>query len=56
MSDPDRIAMWLDVTRLVSRAGRGVLTGVDRVEFAWLSHLCVERPSDSRFLLRTTRE
>ncbi|MFW2588513.1 glycosyltransferase family 4 protein [Sagittula sp. SSi028] len=28
----------LDVTRLVSRAGRP-LTGVDRVEFAWLDHL-----------------
>lgn len=29
----------LDLTRLVSRAGRGVLTGVDRVELAWLLHL-----------------
>lgn len=55
MSDPDRIAMWLDVTRLVSRAGRGVLTGVDRVEFAWLSHLTAERHPDDRFLVRSTR-
>lgn len=55
MSDPGRIAMWLDVTRLVSRVGRGVLTGVDRVEAAWLRHLCIEHSSDSRFLLQTTR-
>ncbi|QRF65011.1 glycosyltransferase family 4 protein [Ponticoccus alexandrii] len=35
-ADPIRL---LDLTRLVSRAGRP-LTGVDRVEYAWLDHLC----------------
>lgn len=35
-ADPVRL---LDLTRLVSRAGRP-LTGVDRVEYAWLRHLC----------------
>ncbi len=31
---------WLlDLTRLVSRLGRGALTGVDRVELAYLDHL-----------------
>ena len=34
MSGPARL---LDLTRLVSRQGRGPLTGVDRVEFAYLS-------------------
>ncbi|MEI4471970.1 glycosyltransferase [Frigidibacter sp. MR17.24] len=29
----------LDVTRLVRRIGRPVLTGIDRVELAWLDHL-----------------
>lgn len=55
MSDPGGIATWLDVTRLVSRAGRGVLTGVDRVEFAWLKHLTAERRADTRYLVRSTR-
>ncbi|MWD27929.1 glycosyltransferase [Aquicoccus sp. SCR17] len=32
-------ARLLDITRLISRAGR-VLTGVDRVEFAYLRELC----------------
>ena len=32
-------ARLLDLTRLVSRLGRGPLTGVDRVELAWLDHL-----------------
>lgn len=32
-------ARLLDVTRLASRAGRGALTGIDRVERAWLGHL-----------------
>lgn len=32
-------ARLLDLTRLVSRLGRGPQTGVDRVEFAYLSHL-----------------
>ncbi len=31
--------VWLlDLTRLVSRLGRGPLTGIDRVEFAYLTH------------------
>jgi hypothetical protein len=32
-------ARLLDLTRLVSRLGRGPMTGVDRVEFAYLDHL-----------------
>jgi glycosyltransferase involved in cell wall biosynthesis len=37
-------AAWLlDVTRLVSRLGRGQLTGIDRVELAYLSHLLAQQ-------------
>lgn len=32
-------ARLLDLTRLVSRLGRGPLTGIDRVEYAYLGHL-----------------
>lgn len=32
-------ARLLDITRLISRAGRETLTGIDRVELAYLSHL-----------------
>ena len=32
-------ARILDLTRLVSRLGRGPMTGIDRVEYAYLSHL-----------------
>ena len=32
-------ARCLDVTRLISRLGRGPHTGVDRVELAYLRHL-----------------
>lgn len=32
-------AHLIDLTRLVSRQGKGALTGVDRVELAWLDHL-----------------
>ncbi len=32
-------ARLLDLTRLVSRLGSGPLTGIDRVERAWLAHL-----------------
>ncbi len=43
---------WLiDLTRLVSRAGRGALTGVDRVERAWLVHL-LGRPEPVFAVLR----
>ena len=48
-------AIWLDVSRLAGRAGRGVLTGVDRVEFAWLRHVLALADADTRYLLRTTR-
>lgn len=38
-------ARLLDLTRLVSRLGRGPLTGIDRVEFAYLSQLLrIETP------------
>ena len=47
--------IWLDVTRLVSRAGRGVLTGIDRVELAYLEHLLTCPTAAVRFLLRSTR-
>ena len=44
---------WLlDLTRLVSRLGRGALTGVDRVELAWLEHLAT-RPVPLWGLVRT---
>ncbi|MDF2140334.1 glycosyltransferase family 1 protein [Paenirhodobacter sp. CAU 1674] len=36
---PEPAARLLDVTRLVSRVGLGPLTGVDRVEAAYLDHL-----------------
>ncbi len=40
MTGPDRPpARLLDLTRLVSRVGRGVWTGIDRVEAAYLAHL-----------------
>lgn len=32
-------AYVIDLTRLVSRQGHSTLTGIDRVELAWLSHL-----------------
>jgi len=48
-------AIWLDVTRLVTRAGRGVLTGIDRVELAYLDHLLTIGGAEARFLLRSTR-
>lgn len=43
----------LDVSRLVRRVGQGPLTGIDRVELAWLERLLT--CSNSRFLLRSTR-
>ncbi len=40
MSDPGRPSAHLfDLTRLVSRVGRGVWTGIDRVEAAYLARL-----------------
>lgn len=41
----------LDVTRLVSRIGRGHPTGIDRVEAAWLGHLLHDHRT--RLLCRT---
>ena len=39
-------ARLLDLTRLVSRLGRGPLTGIDRVEAQWLNHLATgEEPA-----------
>lgn len=37
---PPPPACLLDLTRLVSRLGRGPLTGIDRVELAYLDHFC----------------
>ncbi len=48
------IAVWLDVTRLVSRVGRAALTGVDRVERAYLDWLLM-RDAEDRLFLRTGR-
>ncbi len=39
---PAPSARCLDVTRLVSRQGRGALTGIDRVELAYLGHLSAD--------------
>jgi len=42
---PETGARLLDLTRLVSRLGRGPLTGIDRVEYAYLDHLLhADRP------------
>ncbi|WP_212522853.1 glycosyltransferase family 1 protein [Actibacterium sp. MT2.3-13A] len=45
-------ARLLDVTRLISRAGSGALTGIDRVELAYLTHL-LERPEPLFVIART---
>ncbi len=45
-------ARCLDLTRLVSRQGRGPLTGVDRVELAYLRHL-LRAPQPLFALVRT---
>lgn len=44
----------LDMTRLLTRIGRGPLTGIDRVERAWLDALVRWRP-DALFLARSGR-
>lgn len=44
--------LLLDVTRLVSRLPRASLTGIDRVERAYLDH-CLAHHPEARFLLRT---
>lgn len=45
-------AWLLDLTRLVSRLGRGPLTGIDRVELAYLKYL-LSRPEPLFALVRT---
>lgn len=45
-------ARLLDLTRLVSRIGRGPWTGIDRVEAAWLDRL-LEEPEPLYSLVRT---
>ncbi|OAN80080.1 hypothetical protein A8B78_11460 [Jannaschia sp. EhC01] len=44
--------LWLDVTRLLTRVGRGALTGIDRVEVAYLVEALT---GDASYLCRTTR-
>jgi hypothetical protein len=46
-------AHLVDLTRLVLRQGKGALTGIDRVELAWLDHLLSR--SDPLFALLRTR-
>ena len=46
-------ARLLDLTRLVSRVGRGPLTGIDRVELAYLDAL-LRQPEPLFALVRTT--
>ncbi|RFU13781.1 glycosyltransferase family 1 protein [Rhodobacteraceae bacterium W635] len=46
--------LCLDLTRLLSRVGRGPLTGVDRVERAYADWV-LARDDDPRFLARTSR-
>lgn len=48
------LALCLDLTRLLSRVGRGPLTGVDRVERAYADWVLDADP-ESRFLVRTSR-
>lgn len=40
----ERRALWLDITRLIGRAGAGPLTGIDRVERAYLAELIRRGP------------
>ena len=47
--------IWLDITRLVSRVGRDVLTGIDRVEVAYLEECLRIGSPDTRYLCRSTR-
>lgn len=45
--------LWLDVTRLLTRVGRGALTGIDRVELAYLKEAYAT--GCESYLCRTTR-
>jgi glycosyltransferase involved in cell wall biosynthesis len=47
-------AIWLDLTRSLTRVGRVAPTGIDRVEHAWAKHLLASNP-EMRGLCRTTR-
>lgn len=53
MTDKGQAAIFLDVTRLVRRAGRGQLTGIDRVEKAYLEHLCQDQDRTPGFLCKS---
>ena len=44
----------LDITRAVSRAGLGVLTGIDRVELAWINWALSGRWADAQFVARVS--
>lgn len=46
-------SLWLDVTRLVTRIGRNALTGIDRVELAYLREALASECE--HFICRTTR-
>lgn len=46
------VFLLLDLTRLISRVGRGPLTGIDRVELAYLEAL-LRRDAQCGFLIRT---
>lgn len=48
------LVLCLDLTRLLSRVGRGPLTGVDRVERAYADWVLATDP-DPRFLVRSSR-
>ncbi|GAB5447190.1 glycosyltransferase [Gymnodinialimonas sp.] len=52
MASLSELRLWLDVTRLLTRVGRGALTGIDRVEVAYLEEALT---GESKFLCRTTR-
>jgi glycosyltransferase involved in cell wall biosynthesis len=47
-------AVWLDLTRTLTRVGQAAQTGIDRVELAWADHLLDGNPR-LRGLCRTTR-
>lgn len=47
-------AVWLDLTRTLTRVGQAAPTGIDRVELAWADHLLTVNPQ-MRGLCRTTR-
>ncbi|MFD1880307.1 glycosyltransferase family 4 protein [Paracoccus pacificus] len=51
-----RASPWLlDISRLVSRIGTGPLTGIDRIEAAWLRHLAEARTRDAEVLFLLCR-